>query len=136
MSFTASARSTACASLSMTHGPAMSTSAPPPRLTPPHSTGITRLPYHGRRRVRARRQLVPVAGHDESGEQRVRLERLRLELGVKLDGDVVRMIRQLDHLDEFSVERSADDLQAALGQRLLVEAVELVAVPVALVDDV
>jgi len=41
----------------------------------------------------------------------VRLARLALELGVKLDRDVPRVRRQLDDLDELAVERSADDAQ-------------------------
>src|SRR3954468_13846670 len=135
----ASAVSIACASLSMTHGPAMSTSAPPPMLTPPASTlrvGATRLPYHGRRCVVPLRALVRVARLDEPGEQRMRLERLRLELGMELHRDVPRVRRQLDDLDELAVERAADDLQALVGQRLLVEAVELVAMAMPLVDHV
>ena len=66
----------------------------------------------------------------------MRLQRLRLELGVELHRDVPGMRRQLDDLDELAVERAADDLEAVLGERLLVEAVELVAVAMALVDDV
>src|SRR5262249_43879937 len=143
MSASASAVSIACASLSMTHGPAMSTSAPPPIVTPPATTGrtgwgggATPLPPHGRCRVIALRDLVAVAGLDESGEERVRLERLRLELGVELHSDVPRMRGQLDDLDELAVERAADDLQPLVGQRLLEQAVELVAVAVAFVDHV
>ena len=76
-----------------------------------------------------------VAGFDESSEQRVRRERLRFELRMELDRDVPGMRRQLDDLDEFPVERPADDLQPLIRQRLLVEAVEFVPMPVALVDD-
>src|SRR5436190_87245 len=136
VSRSASAVSTACASLSITHGPAMSTSDGPPMLTPLTWTGSTGLPYHrGRGRVPCR-ELVPVARLDESGEQRVRLERLRLELGVELHRDVVGMVGQLDDLDELAIERAADDLQPLVGQRLFIETVELVAMPVALLDDV
>src|SRR5262249_59541538 len=115
----------------------------PPIVTPPATTGrtgwgggATRLPYRGRCRVIALRDLVAVAGLHEAGEQRVRLERLRLELGVELHGDVPRMRGQLDDLDELAVERAADDLEALVGQRLLVQTVELVAVAVTLVDDI
>ena len=69
------------------------------------------------------RALVRVAGFDESGEQRVRLERLRRELRVELHRHVPRMRRQLDDLDELAVERAADDLESLFGQRLFVEAV-------------
>src|SRR5205823_6251286 len=118
MSASARAVSIACASLSMTQGPAMSTSDPPPMLTPPASTvrvGATRLPYHGRRGMVPLRALVRVAGFDESGEQRVRLERLRRELRVELHRHVPRMRRQLDDLDELAVERAADDLVPFVG---------------------
>ena len=79
---------------------------------------------------------MAVARFDEPGEQRMRLERLRLELGMELHGDVPRMRRQFDDLDELAVERPADDVEAVFRQRLLVQAVELVAMAVALVDDV
>ena len=79
--------------------------------------------------------LCCVARLDEPGEQRMRLERLRLELGMELDRDVPGMRRQLDDLDELAVERAADDLQPLVGERFLVQAVELVAVAVPLVDD-
>src|SRR5690349_13225187 len=125
----ASAVSIACASLSITHGPAMSARGPPPRLTPPTSTRevSTRLPYHGRCRRLPLSELVAVARFDETGEQRMRLQRLRLELGVELHRDVIRVVRQLDDLDELAVERAADDLESLVGQRLLEQAVELVA---------
>src|SRR6266545_2888542 len=138
ISRSASAVSIAWASLSITHGPAMSTSAPPPMLTPPTSTveRITRLPYHGRRGRMPVRDLVTMARVDESGEQRVRLQRLRLELGMELHRDVIRVRRQLDDFNELSVERAADDLEPFFGQRLFVQAIELVAMAMALVDDV
>src|SRR6476620_5302877 len=100
----------------MTHGPAINTSGPPPpMLTPPASTlrgATTRLTYHGRCRMLSRRGLVRVARLDEAGEQRVRLERLRLELGMELHRDVPRVRRQFDDLHELAVEGSADDLQS------------------------
>src|ERR671921_2000588 len=137
ISRSASAVSIACASLSMTHGPAMSASGPPPRLTPPTSTGdTTRLPYHGRRGRMPVRELVTMARFDESGEERVRLQRLRLELRMELHRDVVGVRGQLDDLDELPVEGAPDDLESFLGDRLFVEAVELVAVAVALFDHV
>src|SRR5262249_25671673 len=45
------------------------------------------------------------------------------------------MCGQLDDLHELAIERAPDDLEALLGEGLLVEAVEFVAVPVPLVDD-
>ena len=108
------------------------------RVTPPTATLWTGAhsfsPTTAAGRRMPRRELVLVARVDEAGEERMRLERLRLELRVELHRDVPRMRRQLDDLDELAVERAADDLQALVGQRLLVEAVELVAMAVALVD--
>src|SRR4051794_21775735 len=96
ISRSARAASVGCGSLSITPGPALGTRLPPPMLTPPASTGTTPLPYHrGRGGVRVR-ALVAVARLDEPGKQRVRLQRLRLELGVELYGDVPRMRGQLD----------------------------------------
>ena len=80
----------------------------PPMLTGMHAA----YPTTDAVVVLARRELVPMARVDEAGEQRMRLERLRLELGVELHRDVPRMRRQLDDLDELAVERAADDLAA------------------------
>src|SRR5258708_14326886 len=128
MSRSASAMSTAWASLSMTQGPATSTSDPrPPMLTPPASMisgGSTRLPYHGRRRRMPRREPVTMARVDESGEQRVRLERLRLEFRGELHRHIVGVGGQLDDPDELPVPRPADDLQPPFRPRLPLEAVE------------
>src|SRR5262249_61732283 len=62
-------------------------------------------------------------------------QRLRLEPGLELHRQVPRVRRQLDDFDELAVERAPGDHQAALGERPLVEAIELVAVTVALVND-
>ena len=117
----------------------MSSSGPPPPTVEP--ANLDRLhaayPTTDAAAVLARRpSLCLWLRLDEPGEQRMRRERLRLELRMELHRDVPRMRRQLDDLDELAVERAADDLQPVFGQRLLVEAVELVAVAVTLVDDV
>src|SRR4051794_34453078 len=107
MSRSASARPTACASLSITHGPAIrSSGVPPPTVRPANWIGVTPLTYHGRGVLLRRGHLVLVARADEAGEQRMRLERLRLELRVELHGDVPGMRRYLDDLDKLAVERS------------------------------
>src|SRR5689334_17084155 len=80
--------------------------------------------------------LVLAGGVDEPGEQRMWLLRLALELRMELHRHVPRMVRQLDDLDELPVERAAHHLQPLVRQRLLVEAVELVAMAMTLVDDV
>ena len=109
-------------------------------VTPPTATfdvGRTRLPYHGRRRrlprARAcgdgsRRRIRRTAGAACSG--------FDLNSGWNCTATCHGCVGQLDDLDELAVERAADDLEALVRQRLLVEAVELVAVAVALVDDV
>ena len=75
-----------------------------------------------------------VRGGDERGKQRMRLRRLRLELGMELHGEEPRVAGQFGDLDELAVRRAARDLQAAFGERSLVEAIELVAVTMPLVD--
>src|SRR6516225_6780526 len=54
----------------------------------------------------------------------MRLCRLRLELRMKLDGDVPRMVRHLRDLHELAVRRPSGDAKPAIGQRLFVQAVE------------
>src|SRR5262245_57154146 len=118
--------STACRSLSMTQGPAISTSASAPNTTPSATdTGFTPSlyelpsPVSDRRHVGRDplpRHLALVGGFHEAGKQRMRAQRLRLELRVELNGQVPRVTRQLDDLDELAVERSADDAQAALDE--------------------
>src|SRR3954453_11358603 len=74
---------------------------------------------------RGRALLVAMRGFDKAREQGMRPQRPRLELRVKLDRDVPGMRRQFRDLDELAVWRSSRHAHAALGQRRLVEAVEL-----------
>lgn len=76
-----------------------------------------------------------MTGMDEAGEERVWLERLRLELRMELHRDVPRMRWQFDDFNELAVERSPDDLQAMIGQRLFIQAIEFVPVSMAFVND-
>src|SRR5208282_6817934 len=46
---------------------------------------------------------------DERAEQRMRLQRLRLKLGMKLAANKMRMVRQLYHLDISSIGRRTGD---------------------------
>src|SRR5581483_6558461 len=135
------ARSVACASLSMTHGPAMRTNGlPPPKVMASSLTGVTpsivssdrlgRTP----RAVPGVRILVRGRRFDERGEERMRPRRLRLELRVELHGEVPRVARQFGDLDELAVRRASGDAHPLLVERFLVHAVELVAVAVPLVD--
>ena len=73
---------------------------------------------------------------DEAGEQRMRMRRLRLELRMELHRQIPGMAGELGDLDELAVGRSARDPQAVFGERALVEAVELVAMAMALVNQV
>src|SRR5262245_52793604 len=60
--------------------------------------------------------------------------RLRPELGMELHREVPGMLRELRDLDESAVRRPAGNPKAALGQCPLVQAVELIAVAMTLVD--
>src|SRR4051794_32497101 len=75
-----------------------------------------------------------VRGADESLEQRVRLQRFRLELRMELATDKVRMIRQLHHLHVSSIRRGTGNPQAAGSQCLFVLSVELVAMAMTFAD--
>ena len=90
--------------------------------------------HFGSRLLRPPLQSVLVRGADERPEQRMRLQRLRLELGMELASDEVGMVRQLHHLDVSSVRRRSGNPQAARGQRFFVLAVEFVAVAMTLAD--
>src|SRR5262247_2352976 len=95
---TASARAmcSACSSLSMTQGPAMNASGAPP----PIERRVPTLTRRAGAPASAGRRPVPLAGIDEAPEQGVRQHRLRLELGVELAGQEVRVTRHLDDLHE------------------------------------
>src|SRR5690606_12617604 len=137
--------SSACSSLSMTHGPATSTRGGRPKTT---SSVTTTSRTSGSVNMSAPRdlagtdrgaltigELALVGGFDEPGEQRMRPQRLRLELRVELHGQEERMVGQFDDFDKLAVKRPPGDTQPRLGQHLLVGVVELVAMPMALVDD-
>ena len=110
---------------------------PPPIVRPPNWIGCTpTYPTTEAVACGVRGELALMAGVDEPGEQRMRTQRLRLELRVELHGHVPRMGRQLDDLDELAVERSADDLQPLVGERLFEQAVELVPMAMPFADDV
>ena len=75
-------------------------------------------------------------GGDEAGEERVRVVRLGLELGMELRADEERMIRQFDDFDEAFLGRDRGNHQPGFLQAVLIVGVELVAVAVAFVDAV
>ena len=77
---------------------------------------------------------ILVAGGDEVAEERVRLERLGLELGVELAAEEEGMVGDLDDLDVGGVGGGAGEAKAGAGEDGFVLAVELVAMAVALAD--
>src|SRR6185503_8600853 len=77
---------------------------------------------------------VFVRGLHKGGEQRLRLERLGLELRMELAADEVRMVIELDDLDVGSVGSRSRYAQAGAGQHRFILAVELVAVAMAFAD--
>src|ERR1035438_7151853 len=100
-----------CSSLSMTHGPAISTRRLPKSA---NSIGTGELGMGEQRLLNGR--LAPVAllfrRADEALEQRVRLHRLALELGVKLATEIPRVSGDLADLDVRVIGRLAGDLEA------------------------
>src|SRR5262245_20079406 len=120
----------ACSSLSMTQGPARNASGAPAPIARSAVTA-TRRPAAG---GSAGGLTVPLAGIDERAEEGVRLHRLGLELRVELAGQEVRVIRNLDDLDEALVRRLPGHLEPAPLEIVHVLAVHLVAVAVALAD--
>src|SRR5664279_3433532 len=119
-----------CSSLSITHGPAINTSGwPGPNAL--YSIGT------GEQRLLLRRQPphpLLVGGPDERREQRVRMHRLRLELGVELAAQVPQMARDLADLHVSLVRRLPRNPQPGRRQDLFVLAVEFVAVAAPLDD--
>src|SRR5689334_22545640 len=70
----------------------------------------------------------------ERPEQRMRLQRLGLELRMKLACQEPGMVRSLDNFHILAVRRTSGNAESRVGQRLFVLAVEFVAVAVALAD--
>src|SRR4029079_19113762 len=79
--------------------------------------------------------LVAVCSLDEARKQRMWLQRLRPELGLKLHRQDPRMRGQLGDLDELAVRRAARHAHAFLEQRRLVQTVELESVTMAFVHE-
>src|SRR5262245_52171631 len=84
--------------------------------------------------IRTTLESMLVRSADKALEQRMRLERLRLELGMKLAANKMWVVRQLDNFDVSSIGGSAGDAQPAGNQWLLVLAIEFVAVTMALTN--
>src|SRR5215467_7146328 len=132
----------------MTQGPATSTSGyGSPIENSPTETGVTRELYRCSADLTdvthladqadlAMLGLVLLGGADERREQRMRPRRLRLELGMELDGEIPGMAGHLGDLDELPVRRTSRDTEAVLAQCFLVQAVELVAMAMTLANRV
>src|ERR1700754_738463 len=71
---------------------------------------------------------------DEGGEERMRLERLRFELGMELAAEEPWMVRSFDDLDIIFVGSASGDAQAGTGENFFVVAVEFVAMTMAFAD--
>ena len=149
-------RPSACASLSMTHGPAMSTSGvPPPIVMAPIVTGFTGTIIQdasgGRRHVTGgsgrqaavgRRPAAPDAGSlcrwlasTKLANSGCGLSGFDLNSGWNCTATNQGWSVQLDDLDELAVRRSSREPQALGGQDRLVQAVELVPVAMPLADE-
>src|SRR5216684_2611984 len=127
----------------------ISSTAPSPQPSPARGEGAHRVfpsPLAGTTRPTAlrsaprgfdRRATEPALverGFDEAGEQRVRLERLRFELGMVLHADEPGMVGDLDDFRQLAVRRHAGEAQTRLLELAHVVDVDLVAVAMALAD--
>src|SRR5689334_17949146 len=114
-----------CSSDSITHGPAMSTSAPLRKLSKSIATEVLvfhglglRLGRHGFLRLSGlgkRRDPLPpvfVCRPDEGLKQRMRFQRFRFELRMELAAQIPRMVRDLTNLDIRAVRRLARNAEA------------------------
>src|ERR1039458_9084619 len=122
-----------CSSLSITHGPAISTRRLPKSG---NSIGTGELGTGEQWLLNGRQAPVALLFRraDKALEQRVRLHGLGFELGVELAAEIPRVVGELADLDVGIVGCFAGDLQARRLQALFVLAIELVAVAMALVD--
>src|SRR5438876_6193567 len=91
----------------------------------PDVPALLRHRFRGRA-LPGRRRLVAVRGLDKARKERMRVQRLRLEFRMELHGEVPRVAGQLRDLDELAVGGASRNAQAVLGERPLVQAVELV----------
>src|SRR5882724_9316967 len=96
-----------CSSLSITHGPAISTSGRAPKALNSIDTGKQRLLF-GRQALHT----IFVRSPDECFEQGMRLHRLGLEFRVKLAAQEPRVADDFADLHVGAVRRFAGDPQA------------------------
>ena len=76
------------------------------------SVDLSRASFH-----RIPEALLPVsnAGANESGEKRMRRQRLGLEFGMELAADEPRMVRNFDDLHVDAIGRATGDAEASVG---------------------
>src|SRR5689334_16827392 len=114
----------------MTHGPAIRTSGlPVAKSLKLIGTAEERLLFKG-----PPPHVLPIRRADELFEQRMRLHRLRFELGMELAAEEPRVVRDLADLDVRPVRRFTREPQPAGLQLVFVFPIELVAVAMPLVD--
>src|SRR5258707_4966712 len=127
-----------CSSLSITHGPAISTRRLPKSANSigTGELGTGELVTGEQRLLNGRLASIAVlfGGADEALEQGVWLHGLGLEFGMELAAQIPRMVGELADLDVRIVRRLSRDLQARRLQATFVFAIELVTVAMALVD--
>src|SRR6202790_3285710 len=101
-----------CSSLSITQGPAISANGCPP---PKRMDGLTSIATDKldipQQRPRHTALALLVSGPNKRSKQRMRLERLGFELGMKLAAQIPRMISDLADLDEGASGRLAGNPQ-------------------------
>src|SRR5262245_24304986 len=121
----------ACSSLSRTQGPAMNARDAPPPTARSRAISTRRVPWRPRSALGLPELL---AGTDKAPEERVGEHRLRLEFGMELAGQEVRMIRNLHDLDETPIGGLAAHPEPLLQHGVEVLPVDFVAVAVPLAD--
>src|SRR5215831_12450901 len=121
-----------CSSLSITHGPAISTR----RLEKSaNSIGTAELGLHGQFGLSGHAALPLLRRRSDTRlEKGMRLNGLALEFGMELAAEEPGMIGDLADLDIRVVGRFASDLQACGLQPVFVFPIELVAMAMALID--
>src|SRR6185369_16623216 len=98
-----------------------------PRRSPSATARATAGEREQRRLMPGEGRLVVERRAHEALEDRMAVERPRLELRVELARDEPRMVAQLDHLDELAVLRQPREHEAVLLEGLAILVVHLVA---------
>src|SRR5712691_4271019 len=122
--------------LSITHGPAINVKGRPPPIV--RSPTLIPVSFDDTKLLQERRlprfDSMRERRSHEAAEDRMAIERARLELRVELAGEEPRVIRQLDDLDEVAVGGDAGKHQPLLLEQRAEVVVELVTVAMPLGD--